>query len=321
MILLHELIKCGFSGKPAAFDISPLLQHDLTNLWQQARAHRVQPLLAAGLLEYAGHLPPSTSTQCKNQLASTAFRNQYLLSQLQEIEQLLCKNGIPGINFKGPRFTEKYYRDISLRQSSDVDVLVHPNYRQKAALLLTQHEFSADTPAELNRDKLGWMVDAYEAVLRRSTPPLTLELHWGIGSDCYHALRIDDLWKRAKAEHIPTTNWFDFTPEEQLLYYAGHGLGHRWTQLNHVCIIHSMVQHTSASALNWNSMLTVAHSRHKHRSFLVALALANQLLDSQLPDVIHAEIQQRKNVQKLTRKIAHLLGPSDRMSTREALRP
>ncbi len=60
----------------------------------------------------------------KQQYLTIAQRNMLMSAELLRIMKLLEENGIPALAFKGPVLSQMAYGDITLRQYSDLDVLV-----------------------------------------------------------------------------------------------------------------------------------------------------------------------------------------------------
>lgn len=300
--LLYALIRKSLKSDGDE-DFSPLMNEsfDWSLLWRDAQRHKVTPLVANGLMICGEALPERLLSKCRHLLAAEAYRNQYLLQQIDFIEGLLNKHHIPTISFKGPRFTEQYYGNIALRRSCDLDILIHLDHLNAAESLLLQHGFKTCKLSVMQERLKPLISTTYEKVFFREEPSLTLEIHWALGTSCYHVVSADDVWATDFTELPPR-----LSDEQMLLYYCGHGLGHRWDPLCHLCHIAALIK-TAGDHLDWVGILHWAGQKHKQRNLLLALSLVHSLFHTQLPEFVLNELQGRRDIQRLMKRVCELL--------------
>ncbi|MBI1284727.1 MAG: hypothetical protein GC183_10375 [Thiobacillus sp.] len=136
-----------------------ILAQDLGALWH----HRLQP---NGLLD---SLPPNTIDALRQ--ARRAATAGYLVQRaaLERLDQLFETEGIPYLVMKGAHVRECVYPDPALRPSSDIDILIAPSDRRRAARVLLDAGYTVH-PEPTNI--------SHEATFSRG--PVDIDLHWHI---------------------------------------------------------------------------------------------------------------------------------------------
>jgi len=115
--------------------IRTLLQQniDWAYLIQTAAQHGVMPLLYQSLNTTCPKAVPKTNlAQLRDYFHSNAFHNLFLTKELLKILTLFESHSIPAISFKGLVLAVSAYGNLSLRQISDLDILVRERDYHKA---------------------------------------------------------------------------------------------------------------------------------------------------------------------------------------------
>src|SRR5688572_24047075 len=108
--------------------LKTLLHQDLgwQRLIQTAGIHGVLPLLYRSLSRNApGLVPKAILERLRENFRSNVQRNLFLTAELLKLLDLFAAHRIDAVPFKGPVLAAAVYKDLSLRQFSDLDVLVH----------------------------------------------------------------------------------------------------------------------------------------------------------------------------------------------------
>ncbi len=136
-----------------------VLSQDLGPLWHYT-------LQNAGLLK---GLPPDVIEHLSGSRRSAVASYLAQRSALEKLGKIFDDQDIAYVVMKGAHVRECVYPEASLRASSDIDLLVMPEDRQKAAQLLVGlgYKLHAD-PANIS----------HEATF--SNPPVDIDLHWDI---------------------------------------------------------------------------------------------------------------------------------------------
>lgn len=98
---------------------------DWAYLIQTATRHGVMSLLYQSLSTTCPEAVPKTNlAQLRDYFHSSAFHNLFLTKELLKLLNLFESHSIPAIPYKGPVLAVSAYGNLSLRQISDLDILV-----------------------------------------------------------------------------------------------------------------------------------------------------------------------------------------------------
>ena len=115
---------------------------DWIELIRLAIPHGLLPLVAKNLATYAADLVPSrTLAQIEAHRKRVGERNQSQTTELLRIIDLLAQHGIPALPFKGPLLAFVAYADISVRESHDLDIWIHPDHLGVAGDFLREQNY------------------------------------------------------------------------------------------------------------------------------------------------------------------------------------
>ncbi|RRS30903.1 MAG: hypothetical protein P794_05210 [Epsilonproteobacteria bacterium (ex Lamellibrachia satsuma)] len=106
-----------------------------------------------------------------------AQRNILMSAELLKIMQLLEKNSIEALAFKGPTLSQMAYGDITLRQFGDLDILVDEKDAFQAAELMSKNGHVAILPLTILSNKTC-LHTAKDFSLMSTPGGVHTELHW-----------------------------------------------------------------------------------------------------------------------------------------------
>src|SRR5579859_1647855 len=212
---------------------------DPAALFTLAQWHGVTPLVWAGLVAIAGaSLPAALTLPFEAEVKSNTLRNLYLTRRLMRLLDLLQTNGVPALAYKGPVLAAQAYGQPSLRQFSDLDLLVRPEHVSAARAVLLVDGFQQTWPAGTlsPRQEASHRRSKYNLSLLHPADQLVLELHWTITPNY---LRIPpapaELWEGLETITLAGRRLPAFAPARLLLILCVHGGNHCWLRLNWVC--------------------------------------------------------------------------------------
>src|SRR5262245_61858455 len=109
---------------------------DWNFLAQTAHEHRVLPLIYRTFADgYSDRVPKHAMERLRKAFYANAKRNLFLTANLLQLLKHFEENNIPAISYKGPILSAALYGEVSMRQFSDLDVIVPKNSVQKATNL------------------------------------------------------------------------------------------------------------------------------------------------------------------------------------------
>ena len=237
----------------------------------------------------------------KHQYLNIAHRNILMSAELIKVLNLLRKNNIEALAFKGPSLSQLAYGDITLRQFGDLDILIKKRDRSKMMDLLIQEKYIPEIDlAPGTKEKFFHSVNVIG--LYEETSRILVEVHWELLSKNYAIdWKEESLW--GKKEHIRINNKeVPVLPTEQLLLYlCAHGSKHLFERLEWICDIDRAVR--SSLNINWELLINEAEKLGVKRMLYLGLALSQQFFSLELPEMIQKNIAEDKEIPKLISKV------------------
>jgi hypothetical protein len=257
---------------------------DWSVIQQEARRHRVLPLLFHALEEVLGdRLPSSLQDQIREHRRGVRIQNTFVIQELGRVHRRFEDAGLPLLAMKGPVLAETAYGDIALRQSVDADVVVPRDRFPEVDRLLRELGYEY---AEKRKSMSGWQevlsryLDGQWEFTRGNS--FTLDVHtrlmppgYSFPSDIY------PFWERSRAVRLNgDVGVHGFSPEDQVLILVHHGIKNQWRALRHVVDIAAVVRQ---EMLDWDLLRSRAETLNVARALKLGLHMAHDLLDASLP--------------------------------------
>lgn len=301
--------------------IRSLLQGEISwpYLIEAAEAHRITPLLYRALRASSPEAVPEPVLERLQSLSyANAIRSAVQAAELIKLLGQLRGAGIPAIPIKGPVLAAMAYGDLSLRQSRDLDIVVHPTDVVKATHLLTSRGYQPlatlstwQTAARLRYQHACGFVAAKGGAV---------ELHWSVTPIAFSfPLDLEPYWQRTQPVPMCGTTVESFSPEDTLLMLCVHAARHTWRALGWISDIAELIDATAE--MDWERTLERSNA---HRGELyVGLQLAGDLLGARVPDEVRKRVADDPAACSLAARFQQLLfsrGPDHRLSTFERFR-
>ena len=123
--------------------------------WQEvallSRMHRIRPVVFRVVME--GIAPASIKEQLKRELQRITLQNFSIATETERLISLLEKNSISAIPYKGVAYSKQFYDDISMRESSDIDLVIAADDLPKMFAVFEKEGYAASDKTIY--DKLG----------------------------------------------------------------------------------------------------------------------------------------------------------------------
>jgi hypothetical protein len=272
-----------------------------------AVAHGVVPLLFRNLAHYDKDIPSLALERLKRFTLQNNLNNLYLAGELAKLLSVMEESGITALPYKGPVLATTVYGDLSLRQFSDLDILISKKDLQKAKRLFSGIGY---TP-------IGEMTELQEEAYLKAGRPYNykfasangrshVELHWQFTSK-YNSFIFDyqQLGTRLMRVDFGGRQVCNLRPEDLLLVLCQHGSKHFWQRLLWICDIAELLR--NFKELDWLELMARAESMGMRRMLFLGLHLAERLFESELPETIAARIKTDRGVKKLADRIEEQL--------------
>lgn len=268
--------------------VKALLQGDIdwTSLYRMAFLHGMRPLLYWHLnATCPDAVPKATMDYLREYFHANAAHNLYLTGELCSLLKLLDANRIPAIPFGGPVLAASLYGNLTLRQFSDLDILVRKRDVTKAGELLVSQGYRP-------RFNLGRAKET--AFLQYHSEYLFLHSKDRFVADSQLrilSLRLDAerVWERLEPLALGGHKVLTLSPEDLLLILCVHGIKHLWEGLPWISDVAMLVG--LREGLDWERLLERASTLGSRRMLFLGLYLAGDLLGAALPEEVLQRVQ------------------------------
>jgi len=254
---------------------------DWSLLLEQARSHRLLPLLywhwkRSLRLDF----PAEIAQQLDGRFLANVARSLLLVQDLADVVDLLGRQGIPVVPFKGPALAESLYGNAALRDCVDLDILIRRRDVPQAVRTLVSAGYVDGkqlTPAQQN----AFVATQYEHPFL-SPSGILVELQWRIVPRYFSlALSEEQYWSRIQPLTLFGREMNALSCEDLLLLLCFHGGKHGWEKLIWLADVAELV--VSKPHLDWKYALDQARRAGGLRMLLLGVVLANRLLGTTIP--------------------------------------
>ncbi len=230
---------------------------------------------------------PSLITAAKQQYMIIAQRNMLMSAELIRIIQLLEKNSIEALAFKGPALSQMAYGDITLRQYVDLDVLVKKEDIYKIDTLLKDRGYQRVIKLTANQERL-WLILKHDLGLYHPKSGVHFEMHWSLLDEDY-PIQMDQnaLWVNPQTIKINQQEIKTFPTEDLLLYLCIHGSTHLWERIEWIKDIDLLIR---TQTVDWKKIVKKAENSNVETIFYLGIYLAHNLFSTELPAAISKRI-------------------------------
>lgn len=234
-----------------------------------------------------------------NYLFENAVNNLSLVEQLFSILEVLKKNDIAAVPFKGPVLAGNVFGDSTIRRSIDLDLFVSKKDMLQAVETLMDRGFETlDGPLPEGAKKKAYLEMLTAVSLILPSKRITIDLQWDIANRFLNVpIVLEDMKDRVEQVKLNQRDVPNLPPEELLCYLCLHGTKHRWLYLDLVCCISEFVR--VRKDIDWEYLWDYAERMHCRRVLLLGLFLAQDILGASLPENIGQKIDQDKQVKVL----------------------
>lgn len=266
-------------------------------LGRHADRHGLSPLLSRNLqLHFPLEVPAPQSQREKSFQHNVG--NLFLAGALLNVLNAMRAAGIRALAYKGPALAASLYGDITLREMSDLDILVEPASISAARKVLIELGYQPFFTLTRKQEEARLGSDCESEF---SDGRVVVDLHWQI-TPPHLAPRFsfEALWQRRRDVTIGQKAVPTFSAEDTALVLAVHGGKHLWPRLSWLADFAGSLH----SNLDWPLMRARAKEAHAGRMLLLALALAHDILRVQIPPEFSTAIEHDDVVQSIADDIA-----------------
>ncbi|MEW6364188.1 MAG: nucleotidyltransferase family protein [Acidobacteriota bacterium] len=255
--------------------------HQLLDL---ATAQRVPALLYHRLkAKQLDHLlPEEVKTAFRKAHRETTMRNMSFYGELRRLGAALREDRVPLLVLKGMYLAQEVYGNIGVREMNDIDALAQLHHLGRIVEKLDSLGYAPERPFSIENILQVW------SHLPRFINPgrAGIEIHWNltVPTETY-TIDPAELWQRAVQVELAGGGFRALCPEDMLLHLCLHSAyRHQFAfGLRPSCDIAELLAH-SGGDIRWKCVLDRAKRWGCRRGVYVALRLAKEIVDADVPD-------------------------------------
>ena len=296
--------------------------------WQRAihmaSRQAVLPLVYRCLsAELAQALPGPAAESLRRAYSGNSVRNLHLARELIRLSAALERGGVDALAIKGPALSVAAYGAVTMRQFSDLDLLVRKEQVAHAVALLQGEGYALREGYSLaDLERRG----GFEIAMGRADALTEVDLHWRLVPPYFPiALEDDGLWRRAVRVEIEGAAVCTLGPADHLLFLCAHGAKHGWQALGSICDVAALIRaaapgpcadaspmNPAACAIDWEELVDRAGRAGAVRALLLGVLLAREVLDAPAPAALLDRARGEPAIMRASRSfIAYVNDPGD----------
>ncbi|WP_137790997.1 nucleotidyltransferase family protein [Bacillus sp. E(2018)] len=181
-----------------------------------------------GKLKDQPHVPQKIKQRLERMYKHFTFEMLHLTREMTTIHTMFQRQGIHTLFLKGPVLAKDLYGDLSLRTSSDLDVLVPIEELEHVHTLLAQDGYVKD---DYIRSVLGdWKWRHHHVAYHHPVKNIKLEVHWRLNPGPWKEPSFQELWTRKEACLFANEPLYRLGNEDLFLFLLSHGARHGWSR-------------------------------------------------------------------------------------------
>jgi Uncharacterised nucleotidyltransferase len=256
-----------------------------------AAAQRVRPLLHRRLrsLTAACAVPDRVLQRLDQVVRQIAFINLNHLGEVRGLAHALADARIPLMVLKGVRLATGVYESATLREMSDVDVLVHRQHLEPVVSAALARGYRP-----LHGHAMAIDVTSGHHLTRLVKPPTSaLEIHWNVTpAEGPYPIDPAGIWTRAVPVTIGGAGALGLCLEDLLLHLCYHAAYQHQFRfgMRPFCDLATLLAREGVQ-LDWPALVARARAWHWDRGVYLMLRLARELVGAHVPDDALAELR------------------------------
>ena len=274
---------------------------DWPYLIRTAMWHGLIPLLYKNLKDtYPDAVPEGIMNQIRNYFLTNARHNLLLNEELFKLLHLFEAHGVPAIPYKGPTLAASIYGDVTLRQFSDLDILIQKEDLKRARDLIVPLGYQPHINLS-DVDVTHYIESRNELSFLRQDRRVTVELQWEITPHYFNfPIPSKYLWE-SKERVVRKDSEFNALPADvELLVMCVHGTKDLWARLLWVCDVAEFIRKNDG--LEWDRVISLSSTSGSLRMLFLGLLLAKDLLDAPIPEEVMENVDADPMVGRLATK-------------------
>ncbi|WP_226038126.1 nucleotidyltransferase domain-containing protein [Aquibacillus saliphilus] len=251
--------------------------------------HRLYPSLYRKLkLVENGLIPEYVIESIEQSYKQNTFQMLLLSAEMEQVSKLFNEEKIRSLFLKGPMLAHELYGDVSLRTSSDLDILIPLNKLENAERLLENLGYEKDDYIQTVLNDWKWR--HHHVTYIHPQKRMKLEIHWRLNPGPSKEPNFEQLWERKNRSSLTSYPVYLLGKEDLFLLLVSHGARHGWSRLRWLLDIKELVKQD----LDWDKVRQLVKTYHFQQEGGQSLILSSQLLDSKISNKMTPLISKKK---------------------------
>lgn len=261
---------------------------------QMGKSHGLTPLLYYHLhqIKYDHQIPQPIMNQLHDIYYGNLARNTPLSYELDKILNVFEKKGIPVVVLRGLALAQTIYKNIALRVTADIDLLVQKKDLSRVAKTFLELKFTSPPWGLITKEYSAELCFAKQGAREGKYPGSTsIDVHQDLTSSIRlkEVIKTDTerVIKRARPVRIKDVDILVMVPEDLVLHLT---LRHCFQRLIRLCDISEVIK-AKKSELNWQFLVQKAKENKISIITYYTLYYARQLLEAPVPEHVLKELR------------------------------
>lgn len=305
------LLKCSVSYMgDADVDITrQMVKSDLDwdYLTKMAYRHRLSSLLYWQLNNICPEeVPSEIMRKLREHFENNVKKNLMMFRELLNVIQILHKNGINPIPYKGPVLAIMTYNNLGLREFVDLDFYVTKEEVLKTQEILIENGYEPLMELTDNQKRVFFKFQREYHFMNESTH-ITLEIKWKFLSTMFPIQNelftsYPNAFKEVNLDQYKVKT---IQPELLIMILCTHNASHSFSDLYRFCDLSELIK--SQNNVNWQELIKIAEQLEMKRIFLVNLCLLREMFQIDIPKAVLDLISKDKMIFEISEKIINRL--------------
>ncbi|GAC1635727.1 MAG: hypothetical protein NVS9B14_13330 [Candidatus Acidiferrum sp.] len=294
------LLECCTPG-PSTERVSALLSAspNWPSLISLAEEHGVIAQLDAQLRKQdTDAIPPDVAKSLRERYRAQLVFSLGMTAELFQLLEKFRSVGVEAMVVKGPVLSVRAYGDPGLRQYVDLDFLIRARDLLSVTRVLADAGYEGDIPMEaIEAGKIPG-----EYLFTKKGTRVLVELHTEYTFRYYpRSLPIEAYFARRADVALDGSCVPALSAEDEFVLICIHGAKHFWERLMWVADVAAMA--SRGAPLNWETVKKSARAVGAERMVHVALRLVQNLLRTEIPAAIRADVAEDSATERICERI------------------
>lgn len=280
-----------------------------------ASRNGVLPLVSWNLLNnFAEQLSFENKEKITQYLYEHTQKNLRLTFKLIEAVNILEKENIEVLPFKGTTLAKIAYDNLALRQYVDLDVLVKPKDFEKTVEILLKNGYRTIENIEGSNKKPLLLSGRKDIGLTNKDGSVRIELHWKLsGFHFAMPFEIDQLWNRLEKIDLGGKEINSLPFCDLFVYLCLHGSRHKWEKFSWITDLHELILNKKKQdeKFDWSKIQQHAKIHGCEKVVELGLYLVQYFYDTQTNYPHFQNIKSDKTFAKIARQIQEKIFDKD----------